>query len=111
MSNPDENMIGNNLHEGRLVSAGPTPDCMQEYDKGSFGANLHIFSTSNEQNVPSDQVAVRILKYSLKPFQALRVYCIFAVEGTTLSGAILAERTLMKSRLPSPGQLVIKKGE
>ncbi len=39
----------------------------------------------------SDRVPIRGLKYSLQPFQALGVYCMFAVEVTTMSGGILAD--------------------
>lgn len=37
-----------------------------------------------------DRVPICGLKYGLRPFQAFRVYCIFAVEVTTRNRGILA---------------------
>ncbi len=39
----------------------------------------------------SDRVPIRGLKCGLRPFQAFGVYCIFAVEVTTISGGILVD--------------------
>lgn len=64
---------------------------MQEINKRSFGINLQLFLTSNKQNVLFRLGDHLWSQMQLEPFQGLDVYCMFAVEVTTMSGGILAD--------------------
>ncbi len=97
-SNPDEDMTGDNLLEENsginiedLFQQVQDQTACKRLTRDVLEQTCSFFQYPINKMSLSDRMPIRGLKCGLRPFQALGVYCMFAVEVTTMSGGILAD--------------------
>ncbi len=96
--NPDEDMTGDNLLEENsginikdLFQQVRDQTAYERLTRDVLEQTYSFFQHPINKMSLSDRVPICGLKHGLRPFQALGVYCMFAVEVTTMSGGILAD--------------------
>ncbi len=97
-SNPDEDMTGNNLLEENsginiedLFQQVRDQTACERLTRDVLEQTCSFFQHPINKMSLSDRVPICGLKCGLRPFQALGVYYMFALEVTTMSGGILAD--------------------